>query len=62
MTGDAGARSYDVISTPQNSNVASLRIVATSTNAGYVAMWLYSAYAKCFRACEDWLGPRAGQG
>ena len=62
MTGYAGARSYDVINTPQNSNVASPRVVATSTNAGYVAMWLYSAYAKCSRTPEDWLGPGAGQG
>jgi hypothetical protein len=62
MTGDAGARSFDVINTPQNSNVASLRIVATSTNAGYVAMWLYSAYAKCSMTPEDWLGPGAGRG
>jgi hypothetical protein len=62
MTSDAGARSYDVINTPRNSNVASPHIIATSTNAGHVAMWLYSAYAKCSRTPEDWLGPGAGQG
>lgn len=60
--GDAGARSFDVINTPQNSNMASLHIVATSRNAGYVAMLLYSAYAKCSMTPEDWLGPGAGRG
>lgn len=62
MTDDAGARSYDVIDTPQNSNVALLRIVVTNTNVGYVAMWLYSAYAKYSMTPEDWLGPWAGRG